>query len=165
MPKHTRFLVARRFRIAAALALCCCAAAGAQEAVPSAVKDEVFARKILMDTVDRAMDDIDWMGETIDLPKGIGLADTISAMLLALPHLFPPATNRWQPNVAHDPARNTFAAPELWTNFPDFYRRAAEASQLALDASKAKRADDFKRLIGELHEACEGCHAAYVKNE
>ena len=68
-------------------------------------------------------------------------ADTISVMLLAFPHLFPPSTNQWQPNAKRDPARDTFASPDIWTNFADFYQQAAAASRLAFNASQAKRED------------------------
>ena len=91
------------------------------------IKDEIFARKILMDTIDDHMDEIDWMltsGKPIDLPKTVEHADMISVMLLAFPHLFPPGTNQWQPGAERDPARDTFAAPDLWMNYADFYRQA-----------------------------------------
>lgn len=31
-------------------------------------------------------------------------AETISTMLMAFPHLFPPATNQWKPGAERDPA-------------------------------------------------------------
>src|SRR5262245_54423157 len=62
-----------------------------------------------------------------------------------------------------DPATDTYASPDLWANFADFYRRAATASKLAQDASTTKRLDEFKRLIGELRTACNGCHEKYMK--
>ena len=129
-----------------------------QDAPASAVKDEIFARKILMDTIDRHMDQLDWMlssGKAIDLADGVEHADTISVMLLAFPHLFPPSTNQWLPVAEPDPARDTYAAPVLWTNFADFYRRAAAASRIALQASRAKREADFRTHVAALRAACE----------
>ena len=58
-------------------------------------------------------------------------AETISTMLMAFPHLFPPATNQWKEGAARDPATDTFANPGIWSNFQDFYQRASEASKLA----------------------------------
>ena len=58
-------------------------------------------------------------------------ADVISIMLMSFPHLFPPPTNQWKPSADRDPATDTFAAPDLWANFADFYRRATNASKLA----------------------------------
>jgi cytochrome c556 len=141
-------------------------AAFSQGAVPSALKDEIFARKILMDSIDSHMDAIDWMansGKAFDLYRAGEHADTISIMLMAFPHLFPPSSNQWRPNAKRDPARDTFASPALWANFADFYRRAAAASQTAFKASRAKRKTDFKTHMAALRSACDSCHAAYLK--
>ena len=83
-------------------------------------------------------------------------------MLMTFPHMFPAATNQWKAGADRDPA-DTYASPDLWANFADFDRRAATASKLAQDASTAKRLDEFKRLIGELRTACNGCHEKYMK--
>jgi hypothetical protein len=37
--------------------------------------------------------------------------------------MFPTATNQWQADADRDAALDTFAAPELWSNFPDFNSR------------------------------------------
>ncbi len=141
-------------------------AAFSQDAVPSALKDEIFARKILMDSIDSHMDAIDWMlisGKAINLPRAVEHADTISIMLMAFPHLFPSSTNQWRPNAKRDPARDTFASPALWANFADFYRQAAAASRIAFDASRAKREVDFRTHMVALRTACDSCHAMYLK--
>jgi hypothetical protein len=59
-----------------------------------AAKDTIFARKILMGAIDMNMDEI----ETMLAPEGkLELADaqehaeTISTMLMAFPHMFPPS--------------------------------------------------------------------------
>jgi cytochrome c556 len=51
----------------------------------------------------------------------------------------------------------------VWGKFADFYQRAAAASKLAFEASRTKRAEDFKARIVELRAACNSCHAAYQK--
>ncbi|MGA9088924.1 MAG: hypothetical protein WB420_07450, partial [Bradyrhizobium sp.] len=53
---------------------------------------------------------------------------------------------------------DTFASPDLWSNFADFYQRATEASKIAWSASRARRADEFRPLIGQC-ERCNACHA------
>src|SRR5262249_4443535 len=58
-------------------------------------------------------------------------ADTISIMLMSFPHMFPAATNQWKPGADRDPATDTYASPDLWANFVDFYQRASNASKLA----------------------------------
>jgi cytochrome c556 len=133
-----------------------------------AAKDTIFARKILMGAIDMNMDEI----ETMLAPEGkLQLADaqehaeTISTMLMAFPHLFPPATNQWTAGAARDPATDTFASPGLWANFADFYQRATEASKIAWSASRAKRSADFRALITQLRERCNACHALNLKND
>ena len=133
-----------------------------------AAKDTIFARKILMGAIDMNMDEI----ETMLAPEGKLVlsdaqehAETISTMLMAFPHLFPPATNQWKPGANRDPATDTFASPDLWSNFADFYQRATEASKLAWSASRAKRADEFRPLIGQLRQRCNACHALNLKTE
>lgn len=133
-----------------------------------AAKDTIFARKTLMGAIDMNMDEI----ETMLAPEGkLELADaqehaeTISTMLMAFPHLFPAATNQWRAGAERDPATDTFASPAVWTNFADFYQRATEASKIAWDASRAKRATDFRPLIVRLRERCNACHELNLKTE
>ena len=145
------------------------AAAGtawSQDKAPSQAMDEIFARKILMDTIDRQMDAIDWMvtsDKPFNLAEAVERADTISAMLMSFRHLFPPETNRWHRDGKRNPARDTFASPRLWTQFTDFYRRAGEASRVALAASRAKGKAEFSMRFERLRAICDACHAAYVK--
>ncbi|MBI1779374.1 MAG: cytochrome c [Proteobacteria bacterium] len=150
---------------------CLLAAAGtalAQEPGSTPPKDTIFARKILMDTIGRTMDEIETaMAESgkIDLGELREHADLISVMLMTFPHLFPGSTNQWTPdNPDRDAALDTYAAPEVWANFAEFYQRVAAASKLAFEASRAKRAD-FRGLIIQLRDACTGCHAAYLKTD
>lgn len=157
---------------AALIAVGCWLASGwtalAQERGVTPPKDTIFARKIMMGAIDTNMDAI----ETMLTPEGkLNLvdaqehADTISIMLMAIPHMFPPSTNQWAPNVDRDPATDTYAAPDLWTNFADFYGRASEASKIALEAARAKGPEDFRARIHDLRTACDSCHALYQKND
>ena len=130
-------------------------------------KDTIFARKILMGAIDMNMDEIETMlapEGKLDLAEAQEHAETISTMLMSFPHLFPPPTNQWKAGATRDPATDTFASPDLWANFADFYKRADAASKAAFAASRAKR-DAFKPLIAELRAACNGCHATYLKTE
>ncbi len=140
--------------------------ASAQEQ-PTA-KETIFARKILMGAIDMNMDEIETMlapGGKLALSDAQEHAETISTMLLAFPHLFPPPTNQWKAGAERDPATDTFANPDLWSNFPDFYQRANDASKIAWSASRAKRADEFRPLIGELRTRCNACHALNMKTD
>ena len=105
-------------------------------------KDTIFARKILMDSIGRNMDELEAIaasGSGKDLIEGKEHADIVSVMLMAFPHLFPPTTNQWKPNAQLDPGTDTFAAPEVWTKFSDFYGRSNTASRIAYKASRVER--------------------------
>jgi cytochrome c556 len=133
-----------------------------------APKDTIFARKILMGAIDMNMDEIETMlapGGKVEVADAVEHADTISIMLMSFPHMFPPATNQWRPNIDRDAATDTFASPDVWQNFSDFYQRARAASKLAFDASRAKHGNEFRELIGQLRAACNSCHATYMKTE
>jgi cytochrome c556 len=136
----------------------------AQELPP--VKETIFARKILMGAIDMNMDEIETMlapEGKLELAEAQEHAETISTMLMVFPHMFPPTTNQWKQGADRDPATDTFASPEVWTNFADFYQRATEASKIAWNASRAKRAADFRSLIVQLRERCNACHAVNLK--
>jgi cytochrome c556 len=145
-----------------------CTIALAQENVAPPTKDTIFARKIMMGAIDMNMDEIETMllpEGKLNLADGTEHADTISIMLMAIPHLFPASTNQWKPNVERDPATDTYASPDLWTNFADFYQRASDASKTALEAARARRPEDFRARIGELRAQCNACHALYQKTD
>jgi cytochrome c556 len=140
----------------------------AEEAAGPPPKDTIFARKILMGAINANMDEIEGMlapDGTLNAAEAQEHADTISIMLMSFPHMFPSATNQWQAGAPRDAALDTFAAPELWPNFSDFYRRASAASKLAQDASRTRRLAEFKDLIAQLRAACNGCHEKYLKTD
>jgi cytochrome c556 len=131
-------------------------------------KDTIFARKIMMGAINSKMDEIETMlapNGTLDAAEAQEHADMISIMLMAFPHMFAADTNQWTAGADRDPATDTFASPDVWINFADFYRRAASASKLAQDASTTRRLDDFRSLVGELRAACNGCHERYMKTD
>ena len=142
--------------------------ASGQDQGAATAKDAIFARKILMDTISRNMDELETMTssqKSVDLTEGREHADNISIMLMAFPHLFPPGTNQWTPSADRDPGRDTYAAPDLWSNYADFYAKAASASKIAYNASRSKQEGEFKTHITELRTACDACHAAYLKTD
>jgi cytochrome c556 len=142
--------------------------ASGQEQSETIAKDAIFARKILMDTIGTNMDELETMTTSdkgVNLTEGHEHADNISIMLMAFPHLFPPNTNRWKPNVERDPGRDTYAAPGLWQSYSDFYAQAARASKIAYNASRAQQEADFKKFVAELRLACDSCHAVYLKTD
>ena len=137
-----------------------------QEASGPPPKDTIFARKILMGAIDMKMEEIETMlapNGKFDAAAAQEHADTISIMLMSFPHMFPAGTNQWKPGADRDPATDTYASPEVWANFADFYQRASTASKLAQQASNTKRLDEFRSLIGQLRAACNSCHEKYMK--
>ena len=138
-----------------------------QDQSAATVKEVIFARKILMTTIGENMDELEAIiaSGKIDVKHGAEHANLVSVMLLAFPHLFPPASNEWKPNVDKDPGSDTYAAPEVWTRFADFYQRAQDASKAAFNASRASNEDEFKKSVAELRTGCDGCHAIYQKKD
>jgi cytochrome c556 len=165
-----------RHRVAAAIGVALLAAgvvgttfnALGQDQSAAVPKDVIFARKILMDAIGTNMDEIETMtgsGNEINLHEGREHADMISVMLMAFPHLFPASTNQWMPNAVRDPGTDTFASPEVWANYSDFYKQAATASKIAYNASRAKEQGAYRTYIADLRQACDACHKAYQKDE
>src|SRR5215468_4016972 len=123
-------VLTRQILLMAAISVAPVCAAVSQEAGVTPPKDMIFARKILMGAIDTNMEEIEAMtaeGGTLDLNEAREHADMISIMLLTFPHLFPQSTNQWTANADRDPATDTFASPQVWSNFADFYQRAAAA--------------------------------------
>ena len=98
----------------------------------------------------------------LDLDTGKDQADTISVMFMAFPHLFAPNSDLWKPG-ADDPVTDTFASPDVWSKFADFYQRAAAASKFAYTMSRAENMKEFEGAAKDLREACNACHALYMK--
>jgi cytochrome c556 len=164
-----RMLVRRRTATAAVLAACLLgsvAAALGQDQSAATAQDAIVARKTAMTTLSDKMDTIEAAiaaGKKPDLEDGHANADVISVLLMAFPHLFPPSTNQWKPNVDRDPATDTYASPDVWSKFADFYKQATAASKAAFDASRADDEGAFKAAIAKLRTGCNACHTAYLK--
>jgi cytochrome c556 len=144
------------------------APARAQDQSAATPSDTIFARKTVMDTISEKMDALEAASianRKIDLNTAHEQADVLSVLLLAFPHMFPAATNQWKPDVDKDPAVDTYAAPELWAKFSDFYKQAGDASKIAYNASRASGEAEFKAAVKELRGACDGCHAVYQKTD
>ena len=130
-------------------------------------KETIFARKVLMDSISTNMDELEANASSakVDLAEGRNHADIVSVMLMAFPHLFPQNTNEWKPNVDRDPGSDTYAAPEIWARFADFYKRAGDAAQIAFKASRAETEQAFKDEVAQLRVACDSCHGVYLKKD
>jgi cytochrome c556 len=136
----------------------------AQDQNPATPNEVIFARKALMNSIGANMYVIDQMLETgnIDPVSGRANADTISAMLMAFPHLFPSSTNLWTAgNAARNPATDTLADAAIWESRSFFYKESMAASQYAFDASRAQTVAEFRKSARDLRQTCDGCHATF----
>ena len=159
------------FAVATAAAVACAVVgtsfmAVAQDQSAATPKDVILARKSLMDSIGNNMMEIEAMTGSgkIDLLKAQGHADSISSMMMAFPHLFPPDTNTWVANAPRDPSTGTFTDPSLWKEYAFFYKEAKASSDYAHDASHARDAAEFKKLAVQMRLTCDTCHATFQKN-
>lgn len=168
----------KRFATLWLLVVCFCIATAmvsAQQVAspsPSAGKhatDIILARRVLMAQIGRNMDALLRMtepGGTFDPADAGEHADTISAMLAVFPYLFPPDSNIWSKELEEaEPATVTLAKPELWQKFDAFYDSAQAAAEVALKAAYSKNEAEFRSRYALLQPQCDGCHAAFRRQE
>lgn len=124
-------------------------------------RDIIAARQALMYEAEELMQPIDTY--TVDGgedPEALAAAaDTIAAMLLAVPHLFPAATNLYDA-AAETPV--TLALPAIWEDFPTFYALASAASTAAESMADMTDGDELRTAALGLRAACDACHALYL---
>ena len=125
--------------------------------------DEVIeARRVLMAEAETLMKPVDSfiVGEPADAAMLRANATAIEAMLLALPHLFPPTTNLFDPD-AHDPP--TTALPAIWKRFPAFQTFAESAERAAAALATSEDGEPLREASARLRASCDACHAAFMK--
>ncbi len=158
-----------------ALAMACCLAVGgiAQGAAlavgqgagwtgatdPKAV---IKARQELMEHIELLMEPIDTItvrpvGDVARLHQN---AEVIAAMLGAVPHLFPPTTNRYDPKAA---LPETLALAPIWSDFPTFYRLADAAVDAAEAMARAEGTPALRAASLKLRGSCDACHALFLR--
>jgi cytochrome c556 len=123
--------------------------------------DVIAARQALMVEIERLMRPIDALevGEKGDPAELKSTAHTISQVLLALPHLFPPTTNLYDPNDETPP---TIALPAIWQNFPTFYALAGATATAAKTMSLGEESE-LPELGDALRDSCDACHALFLR--
>ncbi|MBN1241014.1 MAG: cytochrome c [Gammaproteobacteria bacterium] len=125
-------------------------------------EDVIAARQALMYEIEQSMKPLDAYaaGEAGDPEKLKAAAGTIAAMLLAVPHLFPPTTNLYD-SAAETPA--TLALPAIWQDFPAFYDLSSAAADAASNAASVTGDAGLSGAATALRGACDGCHALYLR--
>lgn len=125
-------------------------------------QDVIQARQELMEHIEILMEPID----TITVKPVTHVeqlhqnAEVIGAMLLALPHLFPPTTNHFDPKV-RDP--ETLALPAIWKDFGNFYQLAAAASAAAEKMAETEGDANLRKASLALRASCDACHTLYLR--
>ena len=126
-------------------------------------KDVIAARGELMEELEHLMQPIDTF-QVVDSDNLDALrlnANTVHVMLLALPHLFPPTTNLYDPK-AETPA--TLALPAIWKDWNSFYRLEAAASKAAETMADTPAGKPQLRAEGlALRASCDACHALFLR--
>ena len=125
-------------------------------------EEVIKARRALMDQAETLMKPIDsfTVGEPSDAKLMRANAQTIGAMLHAVPHLFPPTTNRFDPD-AHDPP--TVALPAIWERFAAFETFAENAQRMAAALEASEDGEPLRAASVQLRAACDACHAGFMK--
>jgi cytochrome c556 len=125
-------------------------------------KDVITARQELMEHIEELMEPIDTITvkEITDVGRLHTNAEVIGAMLLALPHLFPPTTNLYDPQAAI-PA--TLALPAIWKDWGTFYNLAAASAKAADAMAAAKGKEQLRTASLRLRGSCDACHALNLR--
>ena len=125
-------------------------------------KDVIKARQELMEHIEILMEPID----TLQVKDGENPAvlhanaEVISAMLQALPHLFPPTTDLYDPKVEQP---KTLALPTIWKDFGTFYQLASVAAKAAEAMAEANGKEPLRTASRNLRASCDACHAEFLR--
>jgi len=127
-------------------------------------RDVITARGKLMEGMERLMEPIDTITVQTGPVKNVDLlhrnADTIADMLTAVPHLFPPTTNLYDPK-SQTPA--TIALPAIWQSFDVFYQLAGAASKAARQMAGTSGDKPLRTASLKLRASCDACHALFLR--
>jgi cytochrome c556 len=128
----------------------------------TAPEEVIEARRVLMQETERQMKAIDQytLGGPAEPAALKASAVTIEALLLALPHLFPPTTNRFDPTTREPP---TIALPAVWENFAAFEQMGVAAEEAAAQLIGAENEAQLRDAARTLRATCDACHAAFTK--
>lgn len=120
------------------------------------------ARRALMVEIERLMKPIDsfTVGEPAEPAALKSAARSIETMLLAAPHLFPPATNRFDPASAETP---TLALPSVWQQWDTFVQLDVASGRAAADLAAAEGPEAVRAAALRLRGTCDACHAGFTR--
>jgi cytochrome c556 len=87
-------------------------------------------------------------------------AEAVGSMMAAVPHLFPPNTNLYDPKAAQPV---TLALPAIWQNFDGFYAMAAASVTAAHTMAAAEGKEAQRKASLELRATCDACHVQNLR--
>jgi cytochrome c556 len=125
-------------------------------------QEVITARQEIMEHAEILMEPIDTITvkEVKNEDQLRSNAEAISAMLGALPHLFPPTTNLYDPKVVEP---KTLALPAIWKDFDSFYKLAAAASAAAEAMGETHGKQQLRTASLRLRASCDACHALFLR--
>jgi cytochrome c556 len=127
------------------------------------VPDEIIeARRVLMIESQRLMQPVEAFiaGEPAQAEVLRANAATLEVLMLALPHLFPPPTNLFDPNELDPP---TLALPAIWQRFPAFMTFAGSAERAAAALRDAEDEEALRAASERLRSTCDVCHSSFMR--
>lgn len=124
-------------------------------------EDVISTRRLLMDELQQLIRPIDAYaaGEPAEAEQLREAARSIAAIMAAVPHLYPPTTDRYDAGAE---VPDTLALPAIWQDFDTFYRLAT-ASVAAADALFATDSGATRQAAVTLRASCDACHALYLR--
>ncbi|HMA11689.1 MAG TPA: cytochrome c [Steroidobacteraceae bacterium] len=127
-------------------------------------KDVIHARGELMDHMEELMRPIDTITVTPGPVKNVDQlhfnAEVVGAILTAVPHLFPPTTNLYDPKST---SPETIALPGIWQNWDSFYRLAQAAAKSAEEFAQTTGGPQLRAASRRLRASCDACHTLYLR--
>lgn len=125
-------------------------------------EEVIEARQAIMVEMERVMKPLDsyTIGEPAEPADLRSIATTVEVVLLAVPHLFPPTTNLYDPAVVEP---KTLALPPIWQNWTNFQALAEAAEVQAGKVAVMSTPDELKVGAVALRATCDACHTLYLR--
>ncbi|MEY2854552.1 MAG: Cytochrome, partial [Pseudomonadota bacterium] len=125
-------------------------------------REMIAARLELMEHMEELMKPIDTL-QVEDVHDAATLkfnAEVVGAILTAVPHLFPPTTNLYDPKAT---IPDTLALPQIWQQFDTFYSMAEAAAQQAEAMASAEGMLVQRAQSLKLRGTCDACHELFLR--
>lgn len=125
-------------------------------------KEIITARLELMEHMEELMKPIDTL-QVEDVRDAATVrfnAEIVGAILTAVPHLFPPTTNLYDPEVL---IPETLALPQVWQQFDTFHELADAAVKEAGSMAEAEGLQAQRAQSLKLRASCDACHELFLR--